>query len=408
MDDKSVSYRQLIRLPNVLALLSATGLSRLANRVFAIAIVFHALAAFGSPTIAGWTAFAAFAPGLLISPLAGALLDRAGAIRGIIADLGFSAALALLLAWAIQAGWASPPVVIGLAAAYALSSPLSAAGIRVLLPRLVPAAALDRANALDTAVDAIVDVAGPSFAGILVGFAGSTTAFIVSAAVYAAATLCVAFIRGTSPPTQPSSAFLSQALQGLGFVLGRPVLRGLALGYALNMVTWGMLWVAVPVSVARNVSTGNWQSASGLLLAGAGIASGTGALLSGQIGLFCREVRGITVGMIVTGLAVGSASIGSGFPTLAFALLLAGLMAGPIDVGVLTLRQRRTDPTQLGRVLAVSMSLNLSGIPIGTVLGGVLVAWSPRSAFLVAALASLLGALALHVLIPADDGRPNL
>ncbi len=78
-------------------------------------------------------------------------------------------------------------------------------------------------------------------------------------------------------------------------------------------------------------------------------------------------------------------------------------MAGPMDVGVLTLRQRRTDAADLGRVLAVSMSLNLSGIPVGTVLGGVLVAWSPPSAFLAAALASLLGALAVHVLIPADD-----
>jgi hypothetical protein len=407
MDERSISYRQLIRLPNVFALLAATGLSRLANRMFAIAIVFHALAAFASPAVAGWTAFAAMAPGLLISPLAGALLDRAGAIRGIVADLGFSAALALLLAGGIRAGWATPPFVIGLAAAYALSSPLSAAGIRILLPRLVPAPALDRANALDTAVDAIVDVAGPSFAGVLVGVAGSITAFVVSAAAYTAATLCVALIRGTSPPSPPCRNFLGQALQGLGFVVGRPVLRGLAVGYALNMVTWGILWVAMPVSVALIFPTGTWESASGLLWAGAGVASGIGALISGHIGLFGREVRGMTIGMVVTALAVASAAAGSGLPVLAFALLLAGLMAGPIDVGVLTLRQRRTGPAHLGRVLAVSMSLNTSGLPIGTVLGGILVAWSPRSAYLAAALASLLGAIATHLLIPADDERAS-
>jgi hypothetical protein len=33
-----------------------------------------------------------------------------------------------------------------------------------------------------------------------------------------------------------------------------------------------------------------------------------------------------------------------------------------------TVRQRRTDPAELGRVLSVSMSLNLSGGPIGSVL----------------------------------------
>jgi hypothetical protein len=87
---------------------------------------------------------------------------------------------------------------------------------------------------------------------------------------------------------------------------------------------------------------------------------------------------------------------------------LAGLLAGPIDIGVLTLRQRRTDHAVLGRVLAVSMSLNMSGFPIGTVLGGILVAWSPPSAFLAAALASLLGAWAIHALIPADEERAGL
>ncbi len=313
MDHRSISYRQLIRLPNVLALLSATGLSRLADRMFSVAIVFYALAAFGSPAIAGWTACATVAPGLLISPLAGALLDRAGAIRGIVADVAFSAVLALLLACGIRFGWATPPVVIGLAAAYALSSPLSAAGIRTLLPRLVPAAALDRANALDTAVDAIVDVAGPSLAGIMIGFAGSTTAFVVSAAAYVAATLCVAPIRDISPPSPASRAFLRQALQGLGYVVGRPVLRGLAVGYALNMVTWGILWVAVAASVARDFAAGTWESVSGLLLAGTGVASGIGALVAGQIGLFGREARGMTIGMVVTALAVGSAAVGSGF-----------------------------------------------------------------------------------------------
>ena len=57
-------------------------------------------------------------------------------------------------------------------ALYALTNPLSAAGVRTLLPKLVPAAALDRANALDTSIHATVDVSGPALAGALFGFAG--------------------------------------------------------------------------------------------------------------------------------------------------------------------------------------------------------------------------------------------
>jgi MFS family permease len=402
MDERPGSYRQLIRLPNVLALLSAACLSRLADRMFAIAIVFHALAAFGSPTIAGWIAFAAVAPGLLISPLAGALLDRAGVLRSIVADLALSAVVALALATCIWFASATPAIVSVLAVTYALSSPLSAAGIRVLLPRLVPAPALDRANALDTVIHAIVDVAGPSVAGLLLGFVGPFATFIAIAAAYGGATLCVALLRSTPPPASPPSrGFFRQALQGLGFVAARPVLRGLAVGYALNMVAWGMLWVVLPVSVARNFDAGTWESISGLLWAGVGVAGGIGALVSGHLGMVGREVRWMTLCMVVMAFGVGLAN--AGLPGLVFGLLLVGLVSGPIDVGVLTLRQRCTDPTDLGRALAVSMSLNMSGWPIGAVLGGILVAWSPPLALLAAALASLLGAWSIYVLIPPDE-----
>jgi MFS family permease len=387
----------------MLALLSATCLSRLADRMFATAIVFHALATFGSPTIAGWIAFSAVAPGLLISPLAGALLDRAGAISAILADLSLSTAVALLFAVCILLFWATPPAVMVLAVVYALTSPLSAAGVRVLLPRLVPPAALDRANALDTAAYAVVDVSGPSLAGLLIGFSGSIPTFSAIAAIYAAATVCVALIRRPAHSPPPSRGLLNQALQGLRFVIGRPVLRSLAIGYSLNMVTWGVLWVALPASLAHSLPASTWESVSGLLWAGVGLAGGIGALVAGQFGMFGREVRGMTLGMIVTAFGAAAAGIGIGVPGIALGMLLAGLAAGPIDVSVLTLRQRRTEPGDLGRVLAVSMSLNMSGFPIGAVLGGWLAAWSPRSAFLVAALASLLGALAICTLIPADD-----
>jgi MFS family permease len=332
MDHVSISYGQLIRLPNVFALLSATCLSRLARRMFIIVIVFHVLATFRSPTIAGWVSFAAVAPGLAVSPLAGAFLDRAGALRGILVDLALSAGLILALAAAFQVGWASPTVLMLLVAAYALTSPLSAAGIRVVLPRLVPSHALDRANALDTAVHGVVDVVGPSLAGALMGFAGATPSFIVIAAAYGAAALCVAFVRGAKPPP-PSRGFLAQTVEGLITVFRRPLLRGLAVGYALNTCTWGILVVAVPVFMAQRFDPGDWEAFTGLVWAGAGLAGSAGSLVAGQMRLLGREVSVMTVCMVLTGLAV----------------------------------------------------------------------WPVAAAFIAAALASLLGALATHRLIPAKD-----
>jgi hypothetical protein len=265
---------------------------------------------------------------------------------------------------------------------------------------------LDRANALDTAVHAVVDVIGPSLAGALVGFAGSVVAFIAIAAAYGAATICVALVRETASPSPPTQGFLRQALEGLAYVLRRPLLRGLAVGYALNNFTWGVLVVAVPVFMAQRFAAGRWEAISGLVWAGMGLASGIAALASGQLGMIGREVRIMTLCMGLTALAVAPGAT-FGVIGMTVGLVLAGLLAGPIDVAVLTLRQRRTEPARLGRVLAVSMSLNTTGFPVGTALGGILAARSPLLACLTAALGSLLGALATGALIPAHDESAN-
>jgi len=400
--DQTISYARLIRLPNILPLLGAICLTRLAGRMFRIVIVFYALAAFGSPRLAGFLSFAAIVPGLLVSPLAGALLDRAGAGRGIVIDLAASATLALTLALTIFLGLAGPPLLLLLAAIYALTSPLSAAGVRVLLPRLVPRNVLDRANALDTTIHGIVDVVGPSLAGAMVGFAGPVPSFIAIALAYGAATACLACVRSVRLPAS-SHPFLGQAWEALVTVCRRPLLRGLAVGYALNNGTWGILVVAVPVFMAQRFVAGTWEAAAGLLWAGAGLAGGIGALAAGQLRLVGREVPVMTVCMLVMAGAAWPVAGMYGLPGLAIGLAIVGLLAGPIDVGLLTLRQRRTEPALLGRVLAVSMSVNLIGFPIGTALGGMLAAWWLPSAFVAAAVASLLGALATWRLIPAED-----
>ena len=89
-----------------------------------------------------------------------------------------------------------------------------------------------------------------------------------------------------------------------------------------------------------------------------------------------------------------------GLPGLAIGLVLAGFLEGPVDVALLTLRQRRTDPAWLGRVLAVSISLNLSGFPLGSALGGWVAAASPALACALAGLAALVAALAVWTLVP--------
>lgn len=398
------SYRQLLAAGDVRALLLATLLVRLAGRMFALAIVLHALALTGSAELAGWTAFAAVAPGLVISPIAGALIDRLGSAWAITADMAGSAACVSALVLADRLGLASPGVLLMLTAGYSLTSPLSFAGIRTLLPRLVPAHALDRVNALDTAINGVTDVMGPALAGIIVGFGGSVLALCVIAAIYAAAAMSVGRVRGTPGVIATATPLLAQAWHGLRRVIGQPTLRGLALSYALYEVCWGMLVVTVPVFAAQHFAGGAAATAAGLLWAGLGLVGGITALIAGHLRAAGRERRLMVLGMLATALAAWPVSAEFGLVGLTAGLMVVGGAAGPIDVGVLTLRQRRTDPAELGRVVSISMSLNMSGGPLGSALAGVLITSSLSGTLGVAAMAAGLGAAAVS-LIPADDDQ---
>ncbi len=401
---RALSYRQLLGEPDVRALLLATLLSRFAGRMFALAIVLYALTRTGSPLLAGWLAFAAVAPGLVISPIAGALIDRVGSAWAITVDMAASAICVTALAVVDRVGWADPAVLLVLTGCFSLTSPLSFAGIRALLPRLVPAHALDRANALDTAINGLTDIAGPALAGAIVGFGGPVLALVGIAVIYAAAALSVGRVRPTPGEMPRVAPLLAQAWHGLRRVLGQPTLRGLALSYSLYEICWGMLVVAVPVFAAQRFAGGAGAAVAGLLWAGLGLVGGITALVAGHLRAAGRERKVMAIGMLVTALAVWPLAAEFGPIGLMLGLMLVGAAAGPIDVGVLTLRQRSTEPVELGRVVSISMSLNLAGGPLGSALGGMLVTWSLTGTFGMAALASALAAGAV-ALIPDSSQR---
>ena len=214
-----LSYRGLLGIPDLPALLVAAGLARLASRMFVLVLVLYALARFNSPPLAGWLTFAAVAPGLVASPLAGALIDRFGPARAISWDMLASAAGVGLIAFVAALDRVNEAALLALVTLFSLTSLLSAAGIRTMLPCLVPMAALDRANAVDTAIHAVIDVFGPAMAGVLVGFAGPAPALAVIASCYSLAALAVHGIRDLAPDTPGPRSLLAEALIGIVSVL---------------------------------------------------------------------------------------------------------------------------------------------------------------------------------------------
>lgn len=394
-----VSYRALFRIEGFARLAAATVLARTAGQLWQVALVLFILQRFHSPTLAGVATFLAIIPGLIVSPIAGALLDRHGRLRLILVDYSLAVvALALLAALALVDRLGIAPLLL-IVAASSLTGPLSGSGARTLFPLVVPRTLWDRANAVDSGSAALATVVGPALAGFFVGWVGGEGAFLLTAGVYIAAALVLIGVREPVTEPVPHEPLVRAAWRSLTYVLRNPSLRGLAVALWMANIPFGILTVALPVLVLRNFHWG--ASAVGALWSLSGVATVVAGFFAGRINTERRERA-----MIAAALALGA--VGCLLTAVASPLVLLvgvslfGLSFAPLDIGIFALRQRRTDPSWFGRVFAVSMSLNFAGMPVGSALAGPVIEISVRLALVLAAVVAVAGCVVPFLFIPRD------
>jgi predicted MFS family arabinose efflux permease len=132
----------------------------------------------------------------------------------------------------------------------------------------------------------------------------------------------------------------------------------------------------------------------------AGLAS---ALVAGRFSSEGRERQMMMGSILVAAAATALLPFANSIIVVGAAMALYGLASGPFDIGLFTLRQRRTDPAWFGRAFAVSMSLNSVGSPVGSALAGPVIGWSLNLALWIAAGAALVAALFPLLAIPATE-----
>ncbi len=138
MTEISPSYRALFRIPGIPRLIASMLLARIAGQMTSLILVLFALDRYGSPAVAGAATFLAVFPGLVGSPIAGALLDRHGRTRLVVLDYAVAAVSLALIAVLALRDALPVPVLLLIVTVTSLTFPLSATGVRTLFPILVP------------------------------------------------------------------------------------------------------------------------------------------------------------------------------------------------------------------------------------------------------------------------------
>jgi predicted MFS family arabinose efflux permease len=393
-----------MRVPGFTRLYAGLLLGRMAGSMLFVALVLFVLQRYHSPQLAGVTAFMAALPGIVVSPLAGAMLDRYGRARLVVLDYLVAAVSLGLIAGLSALHLLAAPLLLGIVAVASLTNPLSWAGARSLFPILAPRHLWERANGLDSSGHVIATLLASPLAGSLVGLFGGEWALAVSGAVYVAAAVVMLRLPDPRSAAAQAGSVLSNAWLGLVYTVRNPTLRGLALTLSLFNIGNGLLVIAVPVLVLNRLHMG--PSAVGLLWGGMGAAGLLSALIAGRFPSQGRERQMIAVAIVIGTVATAMLPLAHNIVVVAAAIAILGLATGPFDIGLFTLRQRRTDPAWFGRAFAVSMSLNSVGNPIGSALAGPLIARSLDLALWAAVACCLLAVLFPILAIPAT-GRRN-
>jgi MFS family permease len=392
------SYRALLAIPTLGRILLGMALSRIGGSMLGVALVLFTLQKFGSPTLAGVVTFASVAPGLVVSPIVGALLDRHGRTRLIILDQLVGAASLAAIAGLALAGSLTPLALVLITALAGLTAPLTSVGLRTLFPILVPRRLWERVNALDSNGYVVATLIGPPLAGLLVQVAGGPETLLLIAALYTVSALVFVRTADPHPETESTGKLLVDAWQGLEYTVRNPTLRALGISLSVSNLGWGIVTIVLPVLVVHELGYG--ESILGIAFAVSGITGGIGALVAGRWKIQGRERPLLVWPMLLLSVTAAAMLVAPTLPVVIGAMAFSGLLNGPMDVGLFTLRQRRTDPAWMGRAFAVSMSLNFVGYPIGAAIGGVLVAVSTSAALAAAVVFLVLGGLLAALLLP--------
>ncbi|MEB0003500.1 MFS transporter [Cryobacterium sp. RTC2.1] len=364
-------------------MLAAQGISLAGNAITMIVVPIYVLQETRSVLATGVAGVFVTVPVILGGALGGVLVDRLGfRTSAIIADIASGLTVLLIPILATTVGlpfWALLSLVFfsGL-----LDTPGTTAK-SALLPDLAEGALLRlaRANGAQSAISRSATMIGASVAALSLVWLGALNSLLLDAATFAASALvlwiCLPRSKrvASAQPTRPSElkpGYWQDFSVGARFLVASPLLRGIVLLVVVtNCIDSAGLIVLFPV-YARTVTP------DGALLAGmvAFFAGGalTGSSLFGWFGHQLPRRGTLVLSFLLAGAPPYLAmAAGVDAPVLLAVFALAGLAAGSINPLLSTILYERVPREMRARVLGGMTTGVAVGMPIGSLLGGVLV-----------------------------------
>jgi len=351
-------------------------ISVLATNMTAFALTIWAFEETGQATALALVQVFFITPFLIISPIAGVMVDRYNRkLMMMLSDLGAgvaTVAILILHSLGILEIWHLYVAAVIQGTFNAFQWPAYSAAITLMVPK----EQYGRANGLMSLVEMGPQVLAPLMAGALIGVIGLQGILLIDIATFtfAIGSLLVVYIpqpRKTHEGRTAEGGMWKEAIYGFQYIFERPSLLGLQLVFFVGNFFAGIAFaILAPMVLSR---TGNNEVIFGSVQSIAAAGGIVGGLLMSAWGGFKRQVNGVLIGWMVSGL-IGTTLFGVGRGLLFWGITgFLGAMFVPIINGSnQAIWQAKVAPDLQGRVFSARRLIAWLASPITPIIGGLL------------------------------------
>jgi DHA3 family macrolide efflux protein-like MFS transporter len=328
----------------------------------------------GSATALGLQQVFYITPFLIISPLAGAMVDRYNRkTMMMVSDIGAGAATFVVMALQLM-GLLSLWHLYLAAAVTGLCQAFQWPAYSAAISTMVSKEQYGRANGLMSLLEAGPGVLSPLLAGAALPLIGLGGIMVIDVVTFGVALIALAVVFVPPPANtvagqQSRGNMLREATYGFRYIFSRPSLLGLQLVFLGGNLMAGIgMTLLAPMILAR---TGNNEKVFGLVQSVGAIGAVAGGLMMSAWGGPKRRSDGVLMGHALIGL-LGQAILGLkfGLPGWLAGMVLTGLLIPVINGSNQAIWQAKVAPDVQGRVFTARRLIAWVTQPLSPLIAG--------------------------------------
>jgi DHA3 family macrolide efflux protein-like MFS transporter len=350
--------------------------STLGDAAYSVALGFWVLAVTGSTALMGTLMAASTLPGVLVSPFAGVLIDRANRKRLLILMDFIRGMSIVFIAVAAYQGFIAVWMVFVAGVTLSVCGAFFRPGVSSIIPDLVPKSKLVGANSVLSIVTNGASMLGNVMGGFLFSALGAPVLFLFDGLSYLFSGSSISFVKIPKVKIKSELNFFKDMIDGYHFIWRLKGLRYIMLTGALdNFISFIAIILLLPLfQKSPELGAGKYGVAMACFMGGAmaGYVFTSIAKVAPS-----KKLRFFMASNAISNLSLALCANLHNFTLMAVLLLIGGIFNSFVNVTVNSAVQIATPQEMRGKVISF-MSMTTQGLtPFAMALGGVLAAFIP-------------------------------